>query len=137
MTVTNYQLSLNNAMWVDVNPQYTVNSMPDRIPDGLAIVHGSLFNLFNCVPGERARIFQPEYGSMWRRFIQEPITDVTAAKMQIFMLDAIRKWEPRIALDQKNCRIDADTTLPGFRVRLAFYVAGFSSSQQIQFQVQP
>ncbi len=137
MALTNYQKALNDAIWVDINSRFTVNNLPDRLPDAQAVISSSLFNLFNCAPGERSRIFQPEYGSIWRQFIHEPITDHTASKMQIFMIDAIRKWEPRITLDMKNTWIIADTSIPGFVVRIAFSIPGLSAPQSVAFSVSP
>lgn len=134
---TQFQLSLSNAIWIDINTQYTQNNLPDRIPDSVAVISSSLYNLFNCVPGERSRTFQPEYGSRWRQFIHEPISDQTAAKMEIFMIQAIQRWEPRITLDLPNCAINADTSIPGYIVRIAFYMPGLSVPAQIQFSVTP
>lgn len=137
MKPTNYQLSLTDAIWVDVNSQFSLNNLPDRVPDSTAIIASSLYNLFNCIPGERSRTFQPEYGSRWRQFIHEPITDQTAAKMEIFMVDSIRQWEPRITLDLSNTYIEPDTNIPGYRVRIAFSMPGLSVPSQLQFTVTP
>lgn len=115
---TSYQLSLNGASWIDVNTLITQNNLPDRIPDELSIVHSSLINLFNCNIGERGKIFQPEYGSEWRPFLQEPIDEITAAKMQIAMIQAIARWEPRIQLDVGQSSITPDYNIPGYIVRI-------------------
>lgn len=121
--IRNYQINISDALWIDVNTRVGLDSLPDRITDATAVWHSSLYNLLNCEPGERARIFQPEYGSTYRRFLQEPISEVTAAKMQIFMLESIRRWEPRVTV-MPSSSIQADTNLPGYRVRLALTVAG-------------
>ena len=135
MNVTNYKFVLEDATWVDVNSRFTLDRLPDRVSDDLAIAHSSLYNLFNCVPGERARTFQPEYGSRWRQFIHEPIGDMTAAKMQLFMFESIRRWEPRITVDLQDSSIEANFNLPGYVVRLAFYMPNLAKKQQIQFEV--
>jgi phage baseplate assembly protein W len=132
---TNYQLSIANALWVDVNTQYTVNALPDRVTDARAVITSSLFNLFNCMPGQRSRIFQPTYGSLWLQFLQEPLNDLTAQKMYIYMLKAIKQWEPRIVVDSTNTSIEPNTALPGYEVRIAFSMLGTSNSQQLQFQL--
>lgn len=137
MQPTQSQLNLNNAVWIDVNTQITLNNLPDRLPDSEAIIRSSLFNLFNCVPGQRGRTFQPEYGSMWLQFIHEPISDATAVKMEMFMIQAIDRWEPRITLDRFNTSITPDTSIPGYVVRIAFSMPGLSAPVQLQFQVSP
>lgn len=119
MTITPYQLSLQGATWIDVNTNFTVNNLPDRLPDHLAISLASLFNLFNCPIGARGKIFQPEYGSEWYYFLQEPVDGITAAKMRIAMIQAISRWEPRITLDYSRTKIIADPTLPGYQVTIA------------------
>lgn len=133
--LTNYQLSLEGARWIDVNTQYGLNNLPDRLSDDQAIVYSSLYNLFNCVPGQRARTFQPTYGSIWLQFIHEPISSLTAQKMEIFMIKAIQKWEPRIKVDLTRSSVIEDTNIPGYRVRISYTMPGSSSSQQVNFDV--
>jgi phage baseplate assembly protein W len=135
MKIKNYKLNLDNALWVDVNTRLGQNNLPDRIADSTAIIHSSLFNLFNCAPGQRGRTFQPEYGSLWMSFIHEPISDITAAKMQMFMIDSVKRWEPRIELDLDRSSIVANTNIPGYEVRLSFSLPNMSSDQQVQFEV--
>jgi phage baseplate assembly protein W len=113
---TAFELSLRGATWVDVNSLVTQDNLPDRIPDSLSIAHSSLFNLFNCNIGERGKIFQPEYGSEWRQFLQEPIDLYTAAKMRICMIQAIARWEPRIQLNYSKCSITPNVLIPGYIV---------------------
>ncbi len=118
MTITNYALSLNGATWIDVNSNYTQDPLPDRLPDELAIKN-SLFNIFNCPIGARGKIFQPEYGSEWYYFLQEPIDAITASKMNIAMIHAIARWEPRIILDYSKTFVRANLNLPGYEVRIS------------------
>lgn len=118
MAITNFQLSLNGATWIDANSQFTKNVLPDRVPDDLAISN-ALYNLFNCPIGARGKIGQPEYGSEWYLFLQEPIDQVTATAMNMSMIQSIKRWEPRIQLDYANTYITPDLTLPGYHVRIA------------------
>lgn len=115
---TAFELSIAGATWVDINTQVTQGALPDRLPDSLSIVHSSLFNLFNCSIGERGKTFQPEYGSEWRQFLQEPIDAITAAKMRIAMIQAIARWEPRLQLDYSQSWIVPNTNIPGYEVRI-------------------
>ncbi len=135
MKVTSYQLRLEGATWIDVNTNVGLDNLPDRLPNQLAIINCSLYNLLNCAPGQRARTFQPTYGSMWLSFVHEPIWDITAAKMESMMLDSIEKWIPQISIDHANTRIEADTSLPGYRVRIAFSTPFSPDPQQVKFEV--
>lgn len=132
---TLYQTQLADALWVDVNTNYGLNTLPDRVPDDLAIVKSSLFNLFNCTPGQRSRTFQPTYGSYWLQFLQEPLCDMTAMKMETFMIQAIQRWEPRIKIDLSSTSIKPVPELPGYTVRIAFVMPNVPGSQQLQFSV--
>jgi phage baseplate assembly protein W len=134
MAVTSYQLSLNGATWIDANSLFTVNGQPDRLPDEMA-VQNSLYNLFNCPIGARARIFQPDYGSMWYQFLQEPLDQSTANKMQVAMIQAIARWEPRITVDFSNSYVTPDYTLPGYNVRIAFSLNLNAKPSAISFNV--
>jgi|SRR5882672_9720699 len=118
MTPTQYQLSLSGATWIDSNSQYTVDNLPDRLPDDLAIKN-SLFNLFNNPVGARGKIFQPEYGSEWHFLLQEPIDQITSGKMFIAIVQALARWEPRIVLNYSQTYVTPDTSLPGYRVQIS------------------
>jgi phage baseplate assembly protein W len=119
--LTNYQISLSNATWIDVNSLFSLNAAPDRVPNVLA-VQNSIYNICNCAIGARSRIFQPLYGSLWYQFLQEPIDQATANKMHVAMIQALQRWEPRITLDNSNSYISPDMTLPGYQVRIAFTI---------------
>jgi phage baseplate assembly protein W len=119
-TPSKFQLSLRNASVIDVNPNYTIDNLPDRLADDLAVLNCQIHNLLNCAPGQRGRIFDPQFGSLWLHFIQEPINDVTAKKMKIFMVQSLEKYVPSISIDYGNTQIVADLTIPGYLVRLAF-----------------
>jgi|SRR6185503_2714803 len=135
-TITNWQTDLTDAVWIDANSQFTVNNLPDRIPDGLAISN-SLYNILNCAIGARGRIFQPEYGSLWYQFLQEPVDQITANKMNISTIQALQRWEPRITVDNSNSFVRANYSLPGYDVRIAFWVNLTSKKAQVNFQLQP
>lgn len=132
-TVTPFQLSLQTATWVDVNTLVAIDNLPDRLPDQLAITNSSLRNLFSCPIGARGKIFQPEYGSEWYQYLQEPLDDITAAKMQISMIQAIARWEPRIILNYANTFIQADFNLPGYVVHISGIDSLTKSPIEVQF----
>lgn len=136
MQVTSYQISLDGATWIDANSSFTQNGLPDLLPDMLAI-QNSLNNILNCPIGARGRIFQPTYGSLWYQFIQEPIDQVTANKMQMATIQAIQTWEPRIQVDNSGSYILPDYSLPGYNVRIAFTVTLNGQKQSIRFNLIP
>ncbi|QRE00335.1 baseplate assembly chaperone [Burkholderia phage BCSR5] len=120
-SLTVAQASLLGAVYIDENPGFTVTTLPDRLPDEAAVSICGLPNLLNCPIGARGRIFEPEFGSMWYQFLQEPLDDITAASMRIAMIQSIQRWEPRIKLDMNNTFVQPDYNLPGYRVRIAYF----------------
>lgn len=117
--LTNFQISLAGATWIDASSLFTVNTNPDLLPDVLA-VGNSLYNILNCAIGARGRIFQPEYGSLLVQFLQEPLDQSTANKINISLLQALARWEPRITIDMSNSGVQPDFTLPGYQIRIAY-----------------
>ena len=118
--LTPYQTSVNGAYWIDVNTLVSLNAMPDRLPDEQGITYSSLFNLFNCHIGGRGRIFEPTYGSILYQILQEPVDELSTQTIQIGLIQAIGRWEPRIVLDYSNTYVLADYKLPGYRVRISY-----------------
>lgn len=119
MALTKYQSRINNATWLDVNPQFTANLQPERFADEQSVLYCSFFNLMNCPIGSRGRIFQPEYGSNLLWFLQEPIDESTAQQMRMSVMQTFGRWEPRITLDYSNTFFVPDYNLPGYKVRLS------------------
>lgn len=129
-------IALSGATWIDINTSFTQNTLPDRLPDAYAVIYSSLVNLFNCQVGQRGRTFQPEYGSTWLKYLQEPIHELTARSMELGMFQAIQRWEPRITLKLSQTSITADYTIPGYKVRLAFSIQGSPDAiHKLQFDL--
>lgn len=134
-SMTKHQSRIDGATWLDVNPLFTVNLRPERLPDAQSVLYSSFFNLMNCPVGARGRIFQPEYGSSLLWFLQEPINNNTAQQIRMSIMQTFGRWEPRIQVDYANTQIVPDYTLPGYRIRLS---GTFKISKQyvsIDFQV--
>jgi len=132
---TLFQLSLTGATWIDVNSQFTVNSLPGRVPDELAIAN-SIFNLLNCPIGARSRTFQPQYGTLWYQFLQEPIDDVTSRSIRVAFFQALAQWEPRITIDMTNSFVQPDLSIPGYNLRLSYTTQLSSLKQSASYNLQ-
>jgi phage baseplate assembly protein W len=132
---TSYQLSLDGATWIDVNSLFTVNSLPDRLPDVLA-VSNSIYNLLNSPLGSRSRIFQPEYGASLYQFLQEPLDQTTANKIRVGFIQALARWEPRITLDMSNSFVNANYDYYGYDVQIAYSLNLNQQTSAMSFFVQ-
>lgn len=127
--------SLNEAVYIDANSLYGVNDLPDRLPD-IEAINNYIYNLINCAPGQRARTFQPTFGSLWLQFVHEPISDITSQKMQIFMIKALEEWLPMIQIDRSNTGIQPVQELPGYAVQIAFQMPNVANTQYVNFNVE-
>lgn len=120
MALTNYQLALNGAIWIDVNTMLALNVLPDRLPDEQAIVYGSLTNLFNCPIGGRSKTFQPTYGLLLWELIHEPIDETTARLIQTGLVQSLATWEPRIKVDLTRSTVTPNLSIPGYEVHIEY-----------------
>ena len=133
MSVTDNSLSIpasllnvnqirSNAIYADVSPVPVPGQ--SEILYNAAAVFASIRNLFLCPKGGRSRIFQEDYFSGLYDLLQEPFDPVTAQQLSVALYQALRKWEPRVTVNPGDLNIQADSTLPGYRVSLVITVNG-------------
>jgi phage baseplate assembly protein W len=116
---------ITQSVWLDVNTQMDLNGKPDLLPDVQAI-NNSLFNLFRCNVGGRGPIFQPEYGTNLMQLIHEPMDNITANKIRIFLIQAIQRWEPRIIIDMLRTNVQPNTMTNSFQVQVYYSIVGIN-----------
>jgi phage baseplate assembly protein W len=59
-------------------------------------VFQALDNLLLTSPGER--LFLPEFGSRLQELLFDPIDEITALEIEHYIIEAIKRWEPRVEL---------------------------------------
>lgn len=118
--ITDYSTNLTGSTWIDVNTLFTMNDLPDRVPDSMSISASSLVNLFNCPIGARGPLFEPEYGAALYQLLQEPIDAQTADAINMGLIQALARWEPRIRLDYSGTYVIPDYNVPGYRIRITY-----------------
>ena len=121
-----------NVVWLDVNSRLTQNGRPDLLPNIRALMN-SLFNLFQCPIGARGPIFEPEYGSILYRMLQEPLDLISSNRIKAGVIQAIQRWEPRIEVDIMNTFVRPDFNRNAFRVRLVFKLIATQEVAQENF----
>jgi len=84
-----------NFTYLDVNPFFGLNTLPDLVRHEEAI-NSSIGNILGIPRTERW--FYPTFGTDIRRFLWEPLDQVTANKIFHDVVMALGKWEPRIQL---------------------------------------
>lgn len=73
--------------------------------DELAIKN-ALINLFNTTPGEK--LLNPQFGINLKRFLFDPLTDMTANIIGQTIYKGITQFEPRVSIININVKKDID-----------------------------
>ena len=96
--------------------------------DELAIKN-SLVNLFNTTPGEK--ILNPEFGLNLKRFLFEPLTDLTARIIGETIYEGISKYEPRVRII--NIGVIKDIDNQQFDITISIAIPKLSN-QKVSFK---
>lgn len=100
-TYTDIYLDFQEDLSSSANFVQTIGTGRDmKVAYDLNAIKNSLVNLFSTVPGQRYLL--PEYGSDLRRYIFEPISDITGRQIGREIQRSITNWEPRIKLLNLN-----------------------------------
>lgn len=116
--------------WVDVNSALGLNGQSELLTNEHAI-NGSLYNLFMCQIGTRA--WQPTYGSDLPKLLWEPIDAITAQRIRIAIITAIREWEPRVELMPGRSNITPNYTHVGYDVLLVYKIKSSGQTVTAEF----
>lgn len=118
-------------LYKDVNSDLRLNGNKTDIitNDDVNAVFGSLKNLFSYSPGER--ILEPSYGINFTDLLYEPMTESTASSIGMEIFNGIKKWEPRVTIDNINVYPDYDDNT--YYITLYFKIKGISTNKPIQF----
>lgn len=116
-------------------------SFPMRLgPDGHVAVSAGPDNIREAIrvilltePGERVQL--PAFGGGARGFLFEPNTVATRRLIQERILDALRSWEPRIALEAVTVDPDPDDPRSAI-VNVRYKLVADRSSEQVSVRVQ-
>jgi phage baseplate assembly protein W len=116
-------------------------SFPMRLgPDGRVAVSSGPDNIREMIrvilltePGERLQL--PEFGGGAGRFLFEPNTVGTRRRVQERIEESLRRWEPRIAL--QNVSVDEDPDDPQSAIAtIRYQLVANRASEQVSVRVQ-
>lgn len=88
-----------------------MNNKTGAALDGLAHVRQSIADILTTPIG--SRVMRRDYGSDLFRLIDSPINEATLVRIYAATGDAIRKWEPRVSVEQINARALPDHAADG------------------------
>ena len=89
------------------------------VKDKAAIVQ-SITSLLFTVKGERP--FQPDLGSDLYRSLFEPLDYATAGVIRSQVVDVLKKYEPRIRIDDINAIVDVENN--GYSLEVFYTIVG-------------
>ena len=75
------------------------------------------------------RPFQPALACGIRETLFEPMTTITAQKIQLIITNAIETYEPRVALEEVRVALDPDNN--GYRVDITFHILNLSDAVEL------
>lgn len=116
-------------------------SFPVRLgPDGRVAVSAGPDNIREMIrvilltePGERLRL--PEFGGGAGRFLFEPNTVATRRLVQERIEEALRRWEPRIALQAVSVEEDPDDPQAAVAT-IRYQLVANQAQEQVSVRVQ-
>lgn len=94
--------------------------------DELAIKN-ALINLFNTTPGEK--LLTPEFGIDLKRFLFDPLTDMTANLIGQTIYKGITRWEPRVKI--LNIKVIKDIDNRQFEITLSIAIPKLSNRKVV------
>lgn len=97
-------------------------------------IRQAILMLLSTVPGER--VMRPTYGCSLRSLVFSPNDDTTAGLAAHYVLRALTRWEPRIALERVDAGRDPENP-ERLRITVDYRVrqSGFSDSMTYLFHL--
>lgn len=74
---------------------------------GVDAIKADLLQLLMTNPGER--VMMPDFGCALRKLCFEPLDSILTQQARDIVIEALTKWEPRIAVEEINITTDTDT----------------------------
>lgn len=95
---------------------YELESGRLETAEGVASVEAAMRMLFNTTIGDRFML--PEYGSKLPHLLFEPCDEQTAARAQVYVLEAIERWITRIRA--ASVRAEAMPEMDAIRIQVDY-----------------
>jgi phage baseplate assembly protein W len=108
----------------DVNGSYKLGSR-SLIVENLPAIYGEIvnvlvtkrFNRARKIVGERP--FEPEYGSDLHLYLQDPLDQLTAWRIENEVFRAVTRWVPHVAVERRKTIVRPNEAIPGFECQLS------------------
>lgn len=84
-------------------------------------VKDSIWLILRTDLGER--VYRPDFGCRLSELAFAPLNNDTLLRMRIYVKEALRKWEPRIEVDE--VRADADAIVGRVNITIDYYLKSY------------
>ena len=102
-------------LWSDVNNKLRLDELGDVKKDvNLEAIESAIENILLTRRGER--VMRPDLGSVLEWYLMEPLSEGTAHKIGLKILDVLSRQEQRIEV--KKIEVVADHTIGGYQVTI-------------------
>jgi phage baseplate assembly protein W len=102
-------------IWSDVNNKLRLDKTGDVKKDvNLEAIESAIENILLTRKGER--VMRPLFGSVLEAFLFEPLSEATAHKIGLEVLDVLSRQEPRIEV--KRVEVVADHSIGGYQITI-------------------
>jgi len=100
-------------LYSDVNNKLKLDRTGDVKKDvNLEAIESAIENILLTRKGER--VMRPEFGSVLEHYLMEPLSESTAHKIALEVLDALLRQEPRVEV--RKVEVVADHRIGGYQV---------------------
>jgi phage baseplate assembly protein W len=107
--------SRSGEIWSDVNNKLKLDETGDVKKDvNLEAIENAIENILLTRRGER--VMRTSFGSVLEWYLMEPLSEATAHKIGLEVLDALSRQEQRIGV--KRVEVVADHTIGGYQVTI-------------------
>lgn len=121
-------LIVDQCVYTDLNHREIVPGIPHLTTNGDAVWY-SLHNLLTTVVGERHN--EVTYGVRLPDFLFETIDDITSHNLRFAIINAVRRWEPRVEPNLSQTTVDPRPEDNSYYIHLVFDIVGLDESSII------
>ena len=120
----------------DLNSRIGELGQPPILKGDIA-VRTALRNLFTSYVGSRSRIFNQTWGSSVMRLLQEPMNEITAARIRAEIISTATTWEPRITILNYETSVSVNYLNARYDVKLVYRVNATGSVSTYILALEP
>ena len=103
------------------------------VSSDINLIEGNIIQILGTRKGERVML--PEFGSNIRKFIHEPLDHITCALLRVEIFDAIKRWEPRIIIDQNNSKVTPYPEEFKVRAELRYLLKTYAQNRSLILEI--